>query len=248
MAIIRLNHFLALSGVASRRSADTLIAEKNVKVDEKVIKELGTKVDTEKQKVFVRKDKDSQWRLVEQVQEKLVYVLYKPRGYTTTLKAQGHEKTIQEFVPAGRRLFPIGRLDKESEGLLILTNDGDLSLKLTHPSSHIEKTYKVVCRIPKEYTENAVESQLGRVRNGIRIDGRKTLPMKTKILGIRTGMVELEIVLSEGRNRQIRRVMGRINMEVVKLIRTKIGSLSLDKLEIKEGEILQLSEEEIAGL
>lgn len=242
MAIIRLNHFLALSGVASRRSADTLIAEKKVKVDDKIVKELGIKVDPTVQKVSVQNEKNGRWEAVEEVKEKATYILYKPRGYTTTLKGQRGERTIAEFVPKNLRLFPVGRLDKESEGLLILTNDGDLSLKLTHPSTHIEKTYHVWCRMPSEYTENAVQSQLGRVRNGIKLDGKRTLPMKIKVLKTNRGTVDLEIILQEGRNRQIRRVLGRINLEVIKLIRVKIGDLALKDFELKEGEIIQLSE------
>jgi len=245
MDSIRLNHYLALSGVASRRAADTLIEEGGVKVDEKIIKTLGTKVDPLTQKVYIRTGESSQWQLVEEVKEKATYILYKPKGYTTTLKAQGGERTILEFIPRGKRLFPVGRLDKESEGMLILTNDGDLSLKLTHPSTHVEKTYQVWCRMPQDYTQNAVESQLGRIRHGIKLDGKKTMPMNIKVTDTQKGTVDLEIVLKEGRNRHIRRILGRINLEVLKLIRTKIGTLSLNDLELKEGEILQLTPEQI---
>ncbi len=248
MTLIRLNHFLALSGVASRRAADTLIAENKVKIDNKIVKELGIKVDPSVQKVSVQNENNGRWEAVEEVKEKATYILYKPRGYTTTLKGQRGERTIAEFVPKNLRLFPVGRLDKESEGLLILTNDGDLSLKLTHPSTHIEKTYHVWCRMPSDYTENAVQSQLGRVRNGIRLDGKRTLPMKIKILASNKGTVDLEVVLQEGRNRQIRRVLGRINLEVIKLIRVKIGDLALKDFELKEGETIQLSEEQIKTL
>jgi pseudouridine synthase len=248
MTDIRLNHFLSLAGVASRRSADALIEKGSVKVDDKLVKTLGTKVNPALQKVTVRNEKSGQWDLVEEVKEKVTFVMYKPKGYTTTLKGQRGEKTITEFLPKNLRLFPVGRLDKESEGLLILTNDGELSLQLTHPSTHIEKTYRVWCRMPSEYTENAVESQLGRIRGGIKLDGKRTMPMKIKVLTSKRGTVDLEIILQEGRNRHIRRILGRINLEVIRLIRTKIGTLSLDDVDVKEGELVQLSEDQIQAL
>lgn len=249
MTDIRLNHYLSLSGVASRRAADTLIEQGNVKVDGLLVKTLGTKIDPVHQKVTVRNEKSGQWDPVEEVKEKVTYIMYKPRGYTTTLKGQRGERTIAEFLPKNLRLFPVGRLDKDSEGLLLLTNDGDLSLKLTHPSTHIEKTYRVWCRMPSDYTENAVESQLGRIRGGIKLDGKRTMPMKIKVLATKRGTVDLEIILQEGRHRQIRRILGRINLEVTRLIRIKIGDVSLDDFaDLKEGELIQLSEDRVRSL
>ncbi len=249
MTTIRLNHYLSLAGVASRRAADTLIEQGNVRVDDTLVKTLGTKIDPAVQKVTVRQVKSGQWELVEEVKEKVTYIMYKPRGYTTTLKGQRGERTIMEFLPKNLRLFPVGRLDKESEGLLILTNDGDLALHLSHPSTHIEKTYRVWCRMPSEYTENAVESQLGRIRGGIKLDGKRTMPMKIRVLATKKGTVDLEIVLQEGRHRQIRRILGRINLEVIKLIRIKIGNISLDDfVDLKEGELIQLSEDRVRDL
>ncbi|KXK10986.1 MAG: Ribosomal large subunit pseudouridine synthase B [Microgenomates bacterium OLB23] len=240
MTLIRLNHYIAQAGIASRRAADTLIGQGRVKVDDKVVKAMGVKINPSTQKVSVLHEKSKVWKEIEEVKEKITYVFYKPRGYTTTLKGQRGEKTIAEFLPKNARLFPVGRLDKDSEGLLLLTNNGELALTLTHPRTHVEKTYHVWCRIPKEYTENAVESQLGRVRGGVKLDGIMTKPMRINIVGIKRGAVDLEITLTEGRNRQIRRVLGKINLEVTRLIRTKIGTLTLKEFNLQPGELYQL--------
>lgn len=206
---------------------------------------MGMKVDPKVNKVEVRNAKTGEWTEVNEVEEKVIYAFYKPRGYTTTLKGQRGEKTIAEFLPKNLRLFPVGRLDKDSEGLLLLTNDGELALELTHPRTHVEKTYTVWCRMPKEYTANAVESQLGRIRGGIKLEGKMTMPMHIKVMAVKRGAVDLEVTLAEGRNRQIRRVLGKINLEVTRLIRTRIGTLSLKRISLQPGETVQITKDQI---
>ena len=138
------------------------------------------------------------------------------------------------------RVYPVGRLDRESEGLLLLTNDGEFANALTHPSRHVPKTYRVTVR------PDVTKEQLAAFENGVEIDGRPTLPAEVRVLDKQEGRVVLEVVIYEGRNRQIRKMCEALGLEVARLKRTKIGSLKLGML--KQGEYRYLSEDEIHGL
>lgn len=231
---MRINLFLSRAGIASRRGADSLIEEGKVKLNGKILKKPGAPVDPTKDTIEVMQGSD--WKKVTDDTEPILYALYKPRGYVTSMKKQGRDPIIKSLIPDSPRVFPVGRLDKESEGLLLLTNDGDFALKMTHPRKHIEKTYLVQCTIPNRFDENVLKSYLGRVAKGVRIDGRKTVRCEIELKRyLRKNLVELEITLREGRNRQIRRMLGTINLEVVRLIRTRIGNLTLDELHLPFG-------------
>lgn len=231
---MRINLFLSRSGIASRRGADSLIEEGKVKLNGDILKKPGTPIDPSKDTIEVLQG--STWQKVTDEHDPILFALYKPRGYVTSMKKQGKDPIIKSLLPDTPRVFPVGRLDKESEGLLLLTNDGDFAHELTHPSKHIEKTYLVQCTVPSRYDENTLKSYLGRVAKGVRLDGRKTSRSEIKVTRfLRKNMVELEITLKEGRNRQIRRMLGTINLEVIRLIRTRIGNLSLEELHLPFG-------------
>lgn len=250
---MRLNHYISQSGIASRRGADQLIEEKQVKVNGKIAK-LGWQVDPSVDLVAVHDAKTKQWITLKQEGEKAMYVLYKPKGVVTTMKQQiqtgqskqKNELIIADLVPQSPRVFPVGRLDKESEGLIIMTNDGDFSAEITHPTSHIEKEYIVHCTIPRHMTENMLKADIGRIAKGIKIQGRRTQKSEIKLLRyLRPGLVELLVTIKEGRNRQIRRMLGSKNLEVVRLIRTRTGALSQDDLQLKYGEWKKITKKDV---
>jgi pseudouridine synthase len=233
---IRINTFIAQAGTASRRGADELIAQGLVRLNGKVLKQPGVRIDPSQDLIEV-KDIRGEWTSLSQPEEKIIYIMYKPRGYITSMRPQGRDPIVRKLVPAKPRVFPVGRLDKESEGLLLLTNDGEFAHSLSHPKTHVPKTYIVHCTTPRNYTENMVKSYLGRVAKGVRIEGRRTLPADIRFLRyLRPQMVEIEVTLREGRNRQIRKMLATIHLEVVRLIRTKIGKLSQEDLQLEHGE------------
>lgn len=243
---MRLNQYIALAGITSRRGADALIGKGSVKVNNKVVSVLGTQIHPSKDSVAVFHN-DS-WHTIEPEKDVVIYAVYKPRGYVTSLRKQSSSPVVAKLVPQQPRVFPVGRLDKDSEGLLLMTNDGYFAHKLTHPRTHITKTYRVHCHVPRRYDENRLKSQLGRIAKGVRIDGKRTMPASIELKGfLRPSYADIEIVLREGRNRQIRRMLGRIHLTVDRLIRTKIGNLSLDELNLEQGKYVRVEKREILG-
>lgn len=231
---IRLQKFLSESGVASRRKAEELIALGKVRVNGHVA-QIGDQVDPKRDKVTVR------GKTVVAVKEKVYIMLNKPRGYVTTMQDELGRKNVSDLVKnAGARLFPVGRLDKDSEGLLLMTNDGDFANQLTHPSSHVNKTYRVTVR------GEAVEEQLLQMAEGIVLDGKKTLPCECFIAERKTDRTVLIFVLNEGRNRQIRRMCEAVGLEVMRLRRTEIAGVKLGML--KQGDWRPLNEREMRRL
>lgn len=216
---MRLNKYIAECGAASRRGADKLISDGLVKVNNKVVTELGTIVNENNDTVTVNGKK-----LV--LRNRDVYIiLNKPKGCITAVKDDKGRKTVMDYVDAkDKRLFPVGRLDYDSEGLVLLTNDGDTAYKLTHPSSEIPKTYiaKVEGEIP--------EKELDKLRDGIPLDGAVTHRAKIKVLGIEDRISRIEITIFEGKNRQIRRMFEYIGYNVIFLKRTAIGDIRLGGL------------------
>jgi len=240
---IRLNHFLALAGVCSRRTADDHIAAGKVTVNGKIVTKLGTKIDGIKDTVTFNNKK------ITVSEPTVVYALNKPNGVTSTSKDKNAAKTIVQLVPKSPRVFSVGRLDRESEGLILLTNDGELANKLMHPSTHVDKVYKVICILPRDFNRNVIERKLNIVRKGVIIDGVKTQPCKiTVIQFIGIKMIELEVTLNEGRKRQIRRSLGKIDLEVQVLRRIQIGGLTLGELHIPTGKWVQLTDDQIKKL
>ena len=231
---IRLQKHLAECGVASRRKAEELIEAGKVKINGHIA-EIGAKVDPKRDKVTVR------GKAVVPVNEKVYIMLNKPRGFVTTMSDELGRKTVSDLVAdAGNRIFPVGRLDRDSEGLLIMTNDGDFANKLTHPSSHVNKTYRVTVKGVAE------EEQLLKMKEGIVLDGRKTLPCDCFVAERKPDRTVLIFVLNEGRNRQIRRMCEEVGLEVLRLKRTEIAGVKLGML--PQGKWRPLNEREMRRL
>ncbi len=233
---IRLQKFMAEQGVASRRKSEELIASGKVKVNGHPAS-LGDKIDPYKDLVTVRGQKITHIR-----KRKMIYImLHKPRGYVTTVSDERGRKTVMDLIPdIKERIYPVGRLDKDSEGLLILTNDGSFTNCMTHPSHEYAKVYRVTVR------PAVTDEILMNLRNGIVIDGRKTAPAEVTVLSQEEGRVVLEFILHEGRNREIRKMCESQGLEVARLKRTSIGSLKLGML--PQGQYRELSEQEVKKL
>lgn len=233
---VRLQKFMAEQGVASRRKSEDLIRAGKVKVNGHVA-EIGMKINPRKDLVTVGKQK-----LTNVKNRKMVYImLNKPRGYVTTVSDELGRKTVMDLLPDfGCRIYPVGRLDKDSEGLLLLTNDGSFTNCMTHPSHEYAKVYRVTVR-------PAVNDEiLFNLRNGIEIDGRKTAPCEVTVLTEEENRVVLEFILHEGRNRQIRKMCESQGLEVARLKRISIGPIKLGML--KQGDYRELSEQDVKKL
>lgn len=232
---IRLNKFLAEAGVASRRKADRLIIEGRVKVNYRVVQELGTKIDDSQDLVEV------DGKIVRR-RECLVYLmLNKPSGYLVSVKDPSSRPTILSLLPPLKeRIFPIGRLDFESEGLLLLTNDGQLAFRLTHPRYEVKKVYLV------ELGGEVKASELILLERGIFVDGKRMTPDKASLIFRNPKKTILKIELHEGRKREIRRMCEAIGHRVLKLKRISFAGLKLDRLRtgqwrfLKPGEVMVL--------
>lgn len=228
--MVRLHKYLAEAGVASRRACEELILAGRVRVNGRVVHELGTTVDGFQDRVEV----DGR----EVRPEAKVYVLlYKPRGYVTTARdPQGRRKVTDLVAGAGGRVFPVGRLDYDSEGLLLLTNDGDLAYRLTHPRFHVPKTYRVVLdRTPGP-------AALGAIERGVRLEDGPTAPAEIRLLGGDGGEALVEMTIHEGRKRQVRRMWAALGFEVKRLKRVRMAGLELGRLEPGGWRHLQPSE------
>ncbi|KGR84870.1 pseudouridine synthase [Lysinibacillus odysseyi] len=232
----RLQKVIAYAGVASRRKAEQLITEGKVKVNGKVVRELGTKVsnsDTiEVEGVKLEKE------------DKVYFLLYKPKGYISAVTDDKGRKTVVDIfkkrVP--ERIFPVGRLDYETTGLLLLTNDGEFSYQLTHPKFKIDKTY--VARVKGVPTIEGLK----KLQRGIKLEDGKTAPAKVSMTSFdeKAGKAICEITIHEGRNRQVRRMFEAIGTPVVKLKRERFAFLDLGSL--KPGEYRQLTKHEVKQL
>ncbi len=234
---MRINKYIASCGIASRRKAEELILENRVKVNGKVINELSLKIDEKKDKVEV----DGK---IIGLEEELVYImLNKPEGYVTTVKDQFDRKSVVDLVKDVKvRVYPIGRLDYETSGLLLLTNDGDLTYKLTHPKHEVDKTYVATVKgIPNK-------SEIENFEKGLYIEDYKTSPAKIKIVkkNIEKNYAVCEIKIHEGRNRQVRKMCKAINHPVMNLRRKAMGKIILRDVEI--GKYRHLTKDEVEYL
>ncbi len=229
---MRINKYLAASGVASRRECDKLIQEGKVKINGKQA-QLGAEVGED--------DQVSVNGTVVSVKKNEYYILNKPKGYICSVSDDKGRKTVMDLMPNGvGRIYPVGRLDYDSEGLLILTTDGALAQHLTHPSNEVPKTYLV--KIEGTITENA----LNPIRSGIEIDGYVTKKCKAHIVETNKEYTKIHITLIEGKNREIRKMFEAIGKNVTLLKRIKVGELSLRELD--RGSYRKLSKQEIAYL
>lgn len=232
----RLQKFLAEAGVASRRKAEELIAAGKVKVNGRVVTELGTKIDPKKDQVLYM-DQPVDTKNVTHV----YIMLHKPEGYVTTAKEQFGRPGVMDLVKdIDARIFPVGRLDYDTSGLLLLTNDGDLTYKLTHPKHDVEKTY-----IARLYG-TPDDMDLQKFRRGVEIDGRRTKPAKIQILEKGERQSTVEIVLHEGRNRQVRKMCEAIRHPVAQLKRVATGDLKMGDL--PKGKYRHLTAKEVKYL
>lgn len=231
---IRLQKHLSACGIASRRKAEELIESGKVRVNGRIAT-LGDKVDPKRDKVTVR------GKNVIPVTQKVYIMLHKPRGYVTTMSDEFDRKSVADLVKdVGVKVFPVGRLDRDSEGLLIMTNDGELSNIITHPSSHVNKTYRV--------TVGGVvdDDQIKKLCDGVIIDGKKTLPCDVFVVERREDRTILNFIIQEGRNRQIRKMCDTVGLEVLRLKRIEIAGVKLGGL--KPGSWRDLNERELTRL
>lgn len=231
---IRLQKYLSQCAVASRRKSEELILAGKVKVNGKVAG-LGDKIDPKHDTVTVSGKK------IVSSKKHYYIMLHKPRGFITTMEDEMGRKCVAELVKdVGARVYPVGRLDRDSEGLLLMTNDGEFANYLTHPSKHVPKTYRVTVR------PSVSEEQLFAFNEGIELDGKKTAPADAHIIEKSENRVVLEVILHEGRNRQIRRMCEALGLEVARLKRTHIGSIKLGML--PQGKWRNLTEDEVHRL
>ena len=234
---MRINKYIALCGVASRRKAEELILAGRVTVNDEVMTELSYKVDEENDIVKVDD------KLIKE-ENKLVYILLnKPEGYITTVKDQFDRPSVLDLVSdIKERVYPIGRLDYETSGLLLLTNDGDLTYKLTHPKHEVDKTY--VARVKGRLTKEEIE----RFKTGLKIEDYTTAPAKLKVIKYdeQRDSSLLEIKIHEGKNRQVRKMCKAINHPVLRLRRSAMGKIKIGDCEI--GKYRYLTEDEIKYL
>ena len=231
---MRLQKYLAECGVASRRHAEDMITQGLVQINGITVREMGLKVE-EGDEVRVRGD------IVTPQAEKRYVLYYKPIGeVTTSSDPEGRPTVLDRFRDFPVRLYPVGRLDFDSEGLLLLTNDGDLTARLTHPSGEVNKSY--IARVSLQLTDE----ELNRLRFGIMIDGRKTAKAGAKLLKQESLFTDVLITIHEGRNRQIRRMVEALGHQVIRLKRVKYGPVELGAL--ARGEWRELSAQEVSDL
>lgn len=232
---VRLQKFLADCGIASRRKSEEIILSGRVEVDGVIVDTLGTKIDPDINKITVN------GRTVKNIQNFRYILLHKPEGFITTAKEQFDRPSVLDLIEdCTERIYPVGRLDFDTSGLLLLTNDGDLTFKLTHPKHDIEKTY--IARIVGVINNDAIES----LKTGVYIDGYKTSPARVEILKRYENNTSVKIVIKEGKNRQVRKMFSAVGHEVVSLKRIATGNLTLG--ELKRGEYRDLTEDEIIYL
>ncbi len=231
---VRLQKYMADCGVASRRKCEELIESGKVRINGHTAM-IGDKVNPKRDLVTFR------GKRLDKSEELHYIMLHKPRGYVTTVSDELGRKTVMELVKnVNARIYPVGRLDRESEGLLLMTNDGVFANALAHPSKKIPKTYRVTVR------PQVNDEILEQLRNGVEIDGRQTAPCDVTVILQEQGRCVLEFVLREGRNRQIRKMCEVVGIEVARLKRTSVGSLKLGML--ASGKWRELNETEVKKL
>ena len=233
----RLQKYMARCGVASRRKCEEIILSNKVKINDNIVNELGVKIDPSKDKVFYN------GKRILPEENKLYIMLNKPDGYITSVKDEKGRKTILDLVKVNERIYPIGRLDYDSSGLILLTNDGDIYNKIIHPRVEVEKKYIALCKGVFS------DEEIKKFENGIDIGGYITANAKIKLIDKekdkKTNAVNslVEIIIHEGKNRQIRKMCSALGHEVITLKRVAVGDIKLGYL--KRGEWRNLTEDEL---
>jgi 23S rRNA pseudouridine2605 synthase len=228
--LMRLAKFLAHAGVASRRASEQLIRDGRVTVGDEIVTDPARDVD---------EHSDVRWdgERVRGAEPRAVYLLHKPAGVVSTARDTHGRRTVTDLVPQGRRLYPVGRLDADTTGLILLTNDGELANRLTHPRFEVPKTYRAVVRGPA-ITERA----LRRLRDGVRLEDGKTAPARA----VRHSSHVVELTIHEGRKRQVRRMLEEVGHPVRSLVRVRFGPLGLG--ELTPGQSRRLTAREVKDL
>lgn len=231
----RLQKYMAEAGVASRRASEQMILDGRVKVNGRVVRELGTKV-SDNDRVAV------DGKVIGKAKKMRYLMLNKPAGYLSSVTDDRERQTVVDLVSGDirERVYPVGRLDYNTEGLLLLSNDGDFTYRVTHPSHEMEKTYEAVV------SGTVTRAELDKLCRGVMIDGRKTSPAKARVLDAGGNSTRIELIIHEGRNRQVRRMMEAIGHDVRHLKRVAIGNVRLGPLPL--GRWRHLNDKEIAYL
>lgn len=233
MPVERLQRALARAGLGSRRACEELIAAGRVSVNDRAAT-LGDRVDPSRDEVRVDGRRVS-------VDPGLRYLaLHKPRGVTTTMRDPHAERDLSRLLPKGPRVFPVGRLDRDTEGLLLLTNDGELAHRLTHPRYEVEKEYLA------EVDGVPTGRQLGRLRRGVRLDDGIARAVEARAAGGSKGRGAVRLVMVEGRKREVRRMLDAVGLPVRRLVRLRVGPVRLGR--IRPGESRELAPEDVRAL
>lgn len=231
----RLQKIISQAGLASRRAAEAMILEGRVQVDGVTVRELGGKYDPAQVEIKV------DGKAISAAEAHVYYLLNKPKGYVSTASDERGRRTVLDLLPEVKeRIYPIGRLDMNTEGLLLLTNDGELMNGLLHPRYEVQKTY--VARIAK----GLAEEELRALQEGVRLEDGMTAPARARVLDEEPGRTRVEITIHEGRNRQVRRMFQAVGHEVLALKRTAFAGLTLQG--VRRGEHRALTDEEVKML
>lgn len=229
----RLQRILAAHGIASRRASEQYILDGRVRVNGKIVRELGTKADP----VVDRIEVDGKPL---QSQRNRTIMLNKPSGYITTVSDERDRRTVMDLIDIPERVYPIGRLDRETEGLLLLTNDGALAHRITHPRYEIDKEYQVLTHLrPSSQT-------MDDIRKGVRVEGTLVVPSEFRMLRETAEGIVLKLVIHSGLNHVVRKMMDQHEIEIARLRRTRVGPISLAG--VSSGQWRDLQAGEIAGL
>lgn len=230
---IRLDKFLANAGVLSRRGIKQFLKHELVTVNGKRVTESGVRIDPQKDMVLINGHKIKK-------PETVYFLLNKPMGYISTTSDEQGRENVTQLINTAERIYPVGRLDKDTHGLLLLTNDGDLTHQLIHPRYHVPKVYRLIIN------GKTTERQVTFFKTGIMLEDGITLPAPTKIISVNNNKTILEVTLHEGRNRQIRRMCDAVGLELLDLQRIRFGPLKLGNLKL--GQYRKLTKEEILSL
>ena len=231
---MRINKYIALCGVASRRKSEDFVTSGKVKVNGELVTSLSTDIDIDKDKV------ELEGKVLSLPSNYVYYKLNKPKGYLCSREDGTNRKTIYDLVKSDMRLFSIGRLDYDTEGLILLTNDGDVAQKISHPKNKIEKEYTV------KIEGGIVESELAVLRNGVIENGVRLPKAKVTVIEQNSSMTKLIVIIHEGKNRQIRRMFECIGKNIILLKRVRIGEIKLGGL--PRGMYKKLNEYELSWL
>ncbi len=229
--LIRLNKYLADMGIASRRKADEMILQGRIAVNSEVVRELGTKINPNLDVI------EADGNRVDAPQQLIYIVLNKPTGVISSVTDPQGRKTVTGIVGSRDRLYPVGRLDEDSQGLILLTNDGNLAHKLTHPKFHIPKVYEAAI------SGQVKQEQIDEMRKGVKLEEGMTAPAQVREVRRGFNKTLLEITLFEGKKRQIRRMCATLHLHVLQLRRIQMGPIKLGDLE--EGKWRNLTREEV---